>query len=124
MEAKSFSSQIPNFVLNIGNVDKINQILNGYQENLIVIMFTSPQCGACKGFLPVFEKAQQEFYSQKVIFIKINVQDLPEVAKQFNIMGTPTTIFIRNKKGKKRQVGMVTLAKFRMMISENVYSKK
>ena len=116
MKNVDFKSTIPNAVLNIGTVEKINQIVRRFANHLIIMMFTSDQCSACKAFLPIFKQAQKTFYNHQVIFIKVNVSDLPEVAEQFMVMGTPTTLFIRNQKGKKRIVGMVTLPKFRDVI--------
>ena len=112
--------QIPNFVINLGTVEKINQIVHNFSDFLFVVMFTSPWCGACKSYLPIFEKAQKKFNKEGIIFAKVDVNDLPEVAQQFKVMGTPTTIFIKNQKVKGKQVGMVTMGKINDLINQYI----
>lgn len=111
---------VPNAVLNIGSVEKINQIVKNFSEVLIVVMFTGQHCSACKAFDPIFQQTQEEFRNRPVLFLKIDVHDLTEVAQQFNVLGTPTTIFIKNQKGIKRVVGMINQSKLREIIQNHL----
>lgn len=114
-EPKVTKNPIPNAMLTIGTLGKLNAIIDQFTSHLTVNIFTSDYCSACKAFVPVFIRIQHEFYGQETIFLKINVSDLPTVAQQFNVLDTPTTFFIKNHKGKLRQVGLVTIDKLRQL---------
>lgn len=58
---------------------------------------------------PVIEELEKEFEG-KVEFIKINVDEDPQTASQYGVMGIPT--FVIEKEGKEvgRKVGMTSKA--------------
>jgi thiol-disulfide isomerase/thioredoxin len=106
----STSSNIAHFtrgVINLGNVETFNKLVHEFRDNLIITTFSSPTCSACKQFDPIFANSQKKYAEKGVIFTKVDVTQLPEVAEQFQIMGTPTTIIIHQQKVKNKQVGLI-----------------
>jgi thiol-disulfide isomerase/thioredoxin len=101
------SIQIPDGVITIGNVDTFNKLVHNFRDHLIVTTFSNAHCGACKAFNPIFERVQREMHDAKVLFTKVDSDQLPEVVEQFQVMGTPTTLFIYRQKLKKRRVGLI-----------------
>lgn len=109
---------LPNSIIHLGSVDKLNEIVHNFRENLITITFSSEHCGACRSFSPIYAEVQKEFFKEGVIFLSIDVTQLPEIAEQFSIRGTPTTLFIHRQKVKKHQVGLIPKGQLHQIIRD------
>jgi len=70
--------------------------------NEAILYFYSPNCGACKKMNPVIETL-----SKKARVKRVDVSDRKglEMAKEFGVMGTPTTVVVKEGKIKKVFVG-------------------
>ncbi|MEK5036251.1 thioredoxin family protein [Paenibacillus sp. FSL R7-0302] len=63
-------------------------------EGLMIVKFGAPWCAPCK----VIDKTLEEVSAETgITVLKVNVDELPELAGQFRIMSVPTTYFIKNK---------------------------
>ncbi|MHA1674182.1 MAG: thioredoxin family protein [Promethearchaeota archaeon] len=113
---------LPNGVIQLGSVEKLNEIVHNFHGHLILINFSSTSCSACKSFDPIYSMMQKEFFSEGVIFLKNNVSVLPEIARQFQIRRTPTTLFIYNQKVKKSRVGILLPGPFRLLLQDLILS--
>lgn len=112
------SKELPNKVIEIAGVDDFNEIVNDYQENLILVDCWAPWCGPCKAFGPIFEQLQKEYQNKGVIFTKLNTDQNQGIARQFNITGIPTTLMIHNKKLISRSVGLQNKVQFSQTIEK------
>lgn len=70
-----------------------NKILNSSGEDLVVVDFSATWCGPCKMIAPVFEEMSNEFGG--VVFVKIDVDEVPEIAQKYQVMAMPTFLFLR-----------------------------
>ncbi len=63
----------------------------------VLVDFYAPWCGPCRMVAPVLEQLAGEF-AGRVRFVKVNVDDAPELAQRYRITGVPTlTIFHRGR---------------------------
>ena len=80
--------------MSVGNslpFEKMNSNLATQIKNKkSVLYFYSPTCHNCKVQTPIIEKLKKEFAS----IISINIAEDLETAKLFNVMGTPSILFL------------------------------
>ncbi len=69
-----------------------------------VVDFYADWCGPCRMVAPIIQELAQEFEG-KVRFVKVNVDDNPELADQYGVSGIPTVIFFRDGKETYRLSG-------------------
>ena len=62
----------------------------------MVVDFYATWCGPCKQLVPVLEELEQK-YKNDVIFQRIDVDQKPELAKEFNIQAIPMLMFVTPK---------------------------
>jgi thioredoxin 1 len=60
----------------------------------VVIDFFATWCGPCKHIAPKFEELSKMFPS--VTFLKVDVDESPELSETFNVRAMPTFIFLHN----------------------------
>lgn len=73
------------------------------QQGSVVIDFFATWCGPCKRIAPAFEKLAESLSS--VIFLKVDVDESPELVNQFDVSSMPTFVFLKNGKEVKRVEG-------------------
>ncbi|MDO4415797.1 MAG: thioredoxin [Erysipelotrichaceae bacterium] len=76
----------------VKNEEEFDQILK--DNEAVFVDFYADWCGPCKMVSPIVEELAGERTDVK--FIKVNVDDLPEVAERFGIMSIPTLIYFKN----------------------------
>jgi len=71
-----------------------------------LIDFWAVWCGPCKIMEPVIEELEKEL-GDKIEVQKVNVDDEPEKASKFGVMGIPTYVVLKDGKEVGRKVGVV-----------------
>ena len=75
----------------------------------VLVDFWAPWCGPCRMLAPVMEQLADE-QEGKAKVVKVNVDDNPELAKQFQVYSIPTVIAFKNGQETGRSVGLVPKA--------------
>jgi len=70
----------------------------------ILVDFWAEWCGPCKAIAPVLEEIASE-QAGKIRIGKLNVDDAPATAQQFQVMSIPTLILFKDGEIQKRVVG-------------------
>jgi thioredoxin 1 len=84
-------------------------------KSLAIIDFWAPWCGPCQMMGPVFESLSGQ-YKGKIKFAKLNTDEHPELANNFQIQGIPTLIIVNGQKEIDRIVGFTSEAALKKKI--------
>ncbi|MGB9842547.1 MAG: thioredoxin [Candidatus Bathyarchaeales archaeon] len=78
---------------------------------LVLVDFWAPWCGPCRTLASTIEELARE-YSGKALVAKLNVDENPETAEQFQIFSIPTVVVIKNCREVERIVGLCTKQRY------------
>jgi thioredoxin 2 len=70
----------------------------------VVVDLWAPWCGPCRFVSPILEQLASE-YSGRLKVVKVNVDENPRLAREFNARSIPTLIVMRDGKTVDRIVG-------------------
>ena len=82
-----------------------NEVLN--QKQTVLVDFWADWCGPCKMQAPVLKEFAEENPSIKVC--KVNVDEQPELAEQYNVMSIPFLAVFKNGELSRTAVGYQTV---------------
>ncbi len=90
-------------IVTIANqADFADKVLKASQP--VLVDFWAPWCGPCKMVAPELEAVAAE-YDGKATVAKVNVDEQPDLAGQFKVMGIPTMVVFKNGAEVNRIVG-------------------
>ena len=76
-------------VLEVRNLQEFYDIVNS--GRIVVTIFTSPYCGACRIYKPEYHAVAKELRG-KVTFVEVDVSENFDIAQEYDIRATPTTL--------------------------------
>ena len=83
----------------------------------IIIDFWAVWCGPCQMFAPTFKNTAKK-YPLKANFLKINTEEIPQVAAKYGIRSIPTIVAIKNANEVDRIMGALPEMQFSMWIDK------
>lgn len=86
---------------------------------LAMVDFWADWCGPCRMLAPLIGSLAEK-YDGKVLVGKVNVDEEPELAREFGVMSIPTVVFLKNGQEFKRLVGVQPPDAFLTTLDENL----
>lgn len=71
----------------------------------VVVDFFATWCGPCKMLAPILEEVERSH--PETAFLKLDVDEAPEIASQYGIMGVPTLVKFVDGQVASTSVGLV-----------------
>ena len=93
--------------------------LFGKNDLPVVVDFWAPWCGPCKGFAPTFSSVASEMAS-RAIFVKLDTEENPQTAAQFQIRSIPTLMIFHQGKEVARLSGALPKPQFVQWLQQNM----
>lgn len=82
-------------IITINPQHKFDDELQKAGNLLVVVDFFASWCGPCKIIAPKLEEFAER-YADKIVVLKVDVDECEELAVQYNISSMPTFVFIKN----------------------------
>jgi thioredoxin len=73
-------------------------------EGLVMVEFWATWCASCRLVAPILDELAVE-YAGRVAIVKVNVDENPDYASQYQVQRTPTIVFFRDGVEVDRIVG-------------------
>ncbi len=84
----------------------------------VLVDFWAAWCGPCQMVGPLVEQLSEEMSGIK--FVKVNIDEEPELAGRYQVESIPTFLLIKDGKVVKREVGALPKQLLKQMLEENV----
>lgn len=83
-------------------------------DQIVLVDFFAPWCGPCRMLTPALESIEKKNAGVKVV--KINIDDNPNLAVQYDVSSIPVIAFVRNGKLENKLVGLQSEDKIQAVI--------
>ena len=103
----------------VEKIDKVkfDELLNGGKP--VVCDFYASWCGPCKMLAPVMEKVSEKF-SDKAVFVKVDIDENIELAARYGIMSIPLVAVFENGKLKEKSLGYMSASEAEEFVGGNL----
>ena len=85
----------------------------------VLIDFWAEWCGPCKVLGPVIDEVAED-YSDRVKFVKLNIDNNPSNTQKFGIRGIPTLLLFKNGEKIDTSVGVLSKSELASFLDKNL----
>ncbi len=90
-------------IKHLQNADEFEKEVQG---DIVLVDFFAEWCGPCQMLAPVLEQFTNE---TNIKVVKIDVDEVPELARQFRVMSIPTLMVFKDGKFVNKQLGYMPI---------------
>lgn len=95
----------------IKTIEEFKQLLNS--DSKVLVDFFATWCGPCKMIAPNLEEVSEQV---DTTIVKVDVDELPELAREYGIFSIPTLVVIKDGKEVKRELGYKTVDQLKDLV--------
>ena len=85
----------------------------------VLVDFWAEWCGPCKAIAPALDEISNEM-SDNITVAKINIDENPNIAQEFNIRSIPALMIFKNGKLEAEMMGQVPKSQLEEWIKESI----
>lgn len=77
----------------------------------VLIKFWAEWCDPCKRLGPILDEVVLQFEGKNIKFASVEIDQQPEIATRYNVMGIPTLILVKDGEEIERAMGVSDASK-------------
>ena len=89
----------------IKHINSVEEFNDELKEGKVLVDFFATWCGPCKMLAPELEELDEEGLVPNLKILKVDVDELPEIAIRFRVQSIPTLFYFENGQRKKSTLG-------------------
>lgn len=97
------------------HVDNIKTFEENLNKGRVLVDFYADWCGPCQMLSPLVEDLAKE--DNELTIMKVNVDELPELARKYGISSIPSLIYLVDGEIKNRRIGYIPLRDLKKLVS-------
>eukprot|EP00823_Brevimastigomonas_motovehiculus_P005079 TRINITY_DN353_c0_g1_i1.p1 TRINITY_DN353_c0_g1~~TRINITY_DN353_c0_g1_i1.p1 ORF type:complete len:152 (-),score=28.70 TRINITY_DN353_c0_g1_i1:134-544(-) len=105
-------------VKHLKSLEELEKTVSGQPGKLVVLDWFATWCGPCKQISPIFEKLSNDPVNKNVVFVKADVDEMPEGAEKYGVSAMPTFQMMKEGKVVETIVG-ASPAKLRDLVAKH-----
>lgn len=102
-------------IINVTKENFKQQVLEA--DKPVLVDFWAPWCVYCRRIAPAFDKIAEQ-QEDELIFAKINIDDVPDIAEEYGIDTIPTLLIFKNGKAEGQIVAPDSKARIEEFIQQ------
>lgn len=106
-------------IIDVTDQDFEEKIIEKSKEIPMVVDFWAEWCAPCHMLSPALEKFAEE-YEGKFVLVKVNVDQAPEISKQYGIISIPTVKMFKDGKIADEFIGAIPEPNVKQWLDKNL----
>ena len=99
-------------VIDITDEAEYEKTVLGSKQSAIV-EFAATWCGVCNRVKPSFEEVSDEPAFKNVAFVRVDIDNAPELRRKNGIVGVPSFLYVQGGQNKHERVGVQSVKTFK-----------